>query len=113
MMNPFDKDVFKGMRKWPVPDIMQENGNLHTQIFFRADLDPFPSQLRYGAAHQVIGPQRMMQPGMHRTGIYQMCKSHLADPAQSLIKRMTRDIQQDRMIQRNKAIYRIIDNLSR
>ena len=54
----------------------------------------------------------MMQPGMHRTGIYQMSKCHLVNTAQPLIIRMRNDLQDQRMINGNKTIYRIVDDFS-
>src|SRR5204862_6900890 len=54
----------------------------------------------------------MMQPGMNSTGIYKMCKCHLVNITQSLIEWMGNYLQDQRVINRNKAIYRIVDDLA-
>ena len=54
----------------------------------------------------------MMQPGMHCTGVHKMRKSHLADPAQTLIGRVLNDLQYQWIINSDEAMYWIIDNFS-
>src|SRR4030095_14394508 len=54
----------------------------------------------------------MMQPGMNCTRINQMCKSHLVNITQPLINRMRYNLQDQWMINSNKPINRIVDDLA-
>jgi hypothetical protein len=54
----------------------------------------------------------MMQPGMHCSGINQMGKSHLVDIAEPLVIRMRNDMQYQRMINGNKTINRVVNDLA-
>ena len=36
-----DENFFQGMRKRPVPDIMEQNGNRYSFFFFKCYLHPF------------------------------------------------------------------------
>jgi hypothetical protein len=67
------------MRKRPVTDIVEQNGYLDAELFLFGDRKAFSAELIYRAAHQMISPQRMMQPGMHCPRIDEVCKSHLVD----------------------------------
>jgi hypothetical protein len=55
----------------------------------------------------------MMQPAVHRARIDQVRKGHLLDATQTLIEGMSDYVQQDVVVQRYKAIYGIIDDLTR
>jgi hypothetical protein len=54
----------------------------------------------------------MMQPRMHGAWIHQVSKSHLVYIPQPLVKRMRNDLKDQRMIYRNKTIYRVVDDLA-
>ena len=53
-----------------------------------------------------------MQPGMYSPRVDQMSKRHLIDIAQSLIKRMRNNLQDQGMVNSNKAINRVINDLA-
>src|SRR5436190_24102641 len=53
-----------------------------------------------------------MQSRMYSTRIYQMSKSHLMNITQPLINRVRYDLQNQWMINSNKTINRIIDDLA-
>ena len=52
----------------------------------------------------------MMQPGMHRSRIYEVSHSHLVDPSQPLVIRMRNELVDQFIINGNKTINRIVDN---
>jgi len=54
----------------------------------------------------------MMQTAMHRTRIHEVGECHLLDASQALIERMSNDVQQEVIVQRDKAIHGIIDDLT-
>jgi hypothetical protein len=81
-MDTPDQYVFQRMGIRTMPDIVQQDRRFYAQFFVLADLNSFCLKLGHGIAHQVISPQRMMQPAMHCTRIDQVRKGHLMDPPQ-------------------------------
>src|SRR5688500_17042181 len=55
----------------------------------------------------------MMQPGMHSTWIHKVSKSHLVYIPETLIPGMRNDLQDQWMVNSNKPINRIVDDLAR
>src|SRR5258705_1716749 len=60
----------------------------------------------------MISTQGVMQPGVYCPGIYQMSKCHLVDIPEPLVVRMRDHLQYQRMVDRNKTIYRVVDDLA-
>ena len=112
MTNAPDQDILKRMGIGTVPDIVHQDRRLYAEFFFPADLYSFCLQLGHGIAHQVICAERMMQAAMHRARIDQVGECHLLDAPQALIEGMSNDVQQEVMVQRDKTIYGIIDDLT-
>jgi len=54
----------------------------------------------------------MMQTAMYSAGINEMRERHLLNPPKPLVPRMSNDVQQEVVVQRYKAIYGIIDDLT-
>lgn len=54
----------------------------------------------------------MMQPGMNSTGIYQVGKCHLVNIAQPLVPGVGNNLQDQRVINCNKTIDRVVDDLA-
>jgi hypothetical protein len=50
---------------------------------------------------------------MHGAGINKMRKCHLLDPPESLVVRMGNDVQDQRIIYRNKTVYRVVNYFPR
>src|ERR1700733_6148460 len=55
----------------------------------------------------------MMQTRMDGAGIYKMSKGHLMNVAQTLVNRMRYDLQYQWLVDRNKPIDRIVNDLAR
>lgn len=58
----------------------------------------------------MVSAKGVKQPGMGSAGVHQAGQPHLGNAAQSLIKRVLEQSENVRMIDRNKSIYRIINN---
>lgn len=54
----------------------------------------------------------MMQAGMDGARIYQLCKRHLVNTAQALVIAVGYNLEYERIINCNKTIYGVIDDLS-
>ena len=54
----------------------------------------------------------MMQPGMHGTRVNQVGKRHLVNIPQPLINRVGNDFQDQRVVDCNKTIDRVVDDFA-
>lgn len=54
----------------------------------------------------------MMQAGMDCSGVYQVGKSHLVDIPQPLVHRVGNDFEDQRMVNSNKTIDRVVDDFA-
>ena len=84
MLKIFNQHMFKGMGKWAVADIMQQDSDFSCCCFLRGNFCALVLKFGEGQPHKVIGTQSMVQPGMNRARIDQMGQSHLLDPAKAL-----------------------------
>src|SRR4249920_2712125 len=96
-----------------MPCIMQENSQFGPELLIFRNINIFSPERSEGIAHEVIGSQRVMETGVYGTGIYKIGKTHLLNPAQALVKRITDHIQKKRVIYCNKSVNRIVDDFKR
>jgi hypothetical protein len=87
-----EKAVFKRMRKWPVPHIMQEYGYGNGPGFLRIDGVTFGADDLNGLAHQVHGSYGMLESGVVGTRINKVSEPQLPDPPQPLEKGMLDEV---------------------
>jgi hypothetical protein len=91
---------------------VQQDSYFGRCFFFRGNSYPFTFKLMQGAAHKVIGAQGMMQTGMHSAGINEMRKGHLVNSPQTLVIRMRNNRKNERIINCDKAVNGVVDDLS-
>jgi len=78
---------FKRVRKWIVPDVVQQRGQPDDQAIVGIEL----SQLGDDTACQVIGAERMLEPCVCSAGIDEKRVTELPDVAQALYGRRVQD----------------------
>jgi len=49
---------------------------------------------------------------MHSARIYEVCKCHLVNITEALVHRVGYQLQNQRLVDRNKTIYRVVDDLA-
>src|SRR5258706_15956164 len=96
MMNAGQQCFFQRMRKRPMTNIVQENGDLRGFKFYFTDVDIFFAQAFKRPAHQMHGSNRMMKSRMHRSGVNKVTDTQLTDESQSLKILMRDEIEDQR-----------------
>ena len=79
MRYPFNNTFLKGVRKWPVTNIMQQYGNYDSFFFMVRNLMPLITQGFNRHTHQVHCAQRMVKAGMQCAGINEVGHAQLFD----------------------------------
>ncbi len=90
-----DEHVLQGMRKWTVPDVVEQNGDTSALKFFAADVRPFTLQHPQRLLHQVQRAQSVMKTSVERARINVVRHTQLLDAAQTLHPRVVEQIEQN------------------
>ena len=107
-----DHDALQGMGERAVADVVQEDGDAGALFLFRTDVHAFGPEFLQGQCHQMIGAQGVVQAGMHGARINEMGQRHLRDPAQALAPWMRHHPVHQGIVEGDKAVHRVIDDLA-
>ncbi len=101
--------VFQGMRKWPVANVVKEDGNLYRFGFARGDGMTLALQYGDGPLHQMHGAQGMVEAGVVGPWIHQGTQAQLTNTAQSLEVGMLNEVKNSFCRNRNETVDRIVE----
>lgn len=111
MVYAFHDAVFHGVRKWSVPNIVQQDGDVQRLFFFVRNRNILEPQHLHGFLHQVHTAQRMVEPRMVRARIDQIRQTHLRNPSQSLEIFVLYQVIDQFVGQSDEAVNRVVENL--
>lgn len=111
MVHPADQGSFQGMGKGTVSDVMQQDRNIRRFCFLFGDGMTLAADRGDGIAHQVHGPEGMLEAGVVGAWIDKMSHPELPDPSQPLKGRVLYQVKDDLIPDLDEAIDRIIDDL--
>lgn len=69
--------MLQRMRKWTMPDVMKQHGELGALVFFFRDLDAFEPKVVKDAAHEMQRSKSMLKSRMDSAGVNQIGKAQL------------------------------------
>lgn len=112
MIDGGDDGIFQGVGKWPVADIVQQNGNSCCFRFSIGDFIALTAQDVHRFPQQVHGADGVLEPGVICPRVNQVAQPQLLNAAQPLKPRMFDDIVNNLMRNGNKAVNWIVKNFS-
>jgi hypothetical protein len=98
------------MRKWPVTDIVQQDGNTHGLFFFGSYFMAFLAEDIHCALHQIHGSEGMVKARVVCSRINQIAQAQLRDSAQPLKIRMFYQLKNELICNGNEAVDRVVEN---
>ena len=106
------KRMFGSVGEGAMAYVVQENGKTRADLLVVGEFYAFHLEDFEGAVHETECTQSVAEAGVHSTRVDQICEAQLLDSTQTLKERMREDVEDNVVLDGEKAVYWVVDNLS-
>ena len=103
--------LLQGMGEWSVANIVKEDSDLRCLPFIFCHLNSLAAQNLECLLHEVHGTEGMVKPGVDGSRVDQLSEAKLSDVSHSLKKWMLDQIENQFTFDRDKPVYRVVNDL--